>query len=321
MIPLKSGLQALILPLFLLAGSCTNDPDGGAKPPGPGITYGSFQVSLVQPVLGASQGYTSVVGKLYNGPTPSPLNWKEEAKSGSCTLLKPSAPFCETPCGSTATCVAANKCQAFPKSIGVGRVTVEGIKSRAGDMTFTMDPLNNGYQPAAGVILALPPFSEGDAVKFTAAGDTAAAAFSITAKGISSLHLLNDTLTLADGKAVSLKWTAPADPSLSTISVMVDISHHGGTKGKIECEGPDNGTMEIAAGLVDELKALGVSGFPKLEMARRAVGTSASVEAKVILESQVTMPLNIPGLISCTPGSEDEKCPDGLTCQPDLQCK
>jgi hypothetical protein len=317
MMHFKSAVRILILPLFLLAGSCTNDPEEGVQPPGGGKAYGGFHVSLVAPT-DITQGFTSVLGQLYNGPTPSPLNWVEAAKSGSCKLLTPKVPFCATPCGSGATCVADGKCQDFPKSIGAGKVSVSGIKTKAGAATFTMDPLNKSYQPAGGLVLDFPPFAEGDAVRFSAAGDTGAAAFSISAKGIGPLQILNDSITLADGMAISLKWTAPANPANSTISVMVDISHHGGTKGKIECEGPDNGALEIPAALVDQLKALGVSGFPKIEISRRAVGTSAAVEAELVLESLVNKALNIPGLLSC---GGDEDCPGGKKCQPDLQCK
>jgi hypothetical protein len=317
MMHFKSTLRILLLPLFLLAGSCTNDPDEGAKPPGGGKAYGTFQVSLIAPT-DITQGYTSVLGQLYDGPTPSPVNWVEAEKGGSCKLLTPKVPFCATPCGSGSTCVADGQCQVYPKAIGAGKVSVSGIKTKDGATAFTMDPLNKSYQPAAGAILAFPPFAEGDAVTFSAAGDTAAAAFSISAKGIGPLHVLNDSITLSDGQAISLKWTPPANAANSSISVMVDISHHGGSKGKIECEGPDNGAMEISAALVDKLKALGVSGFPKIEVSRRSVGASASADAELVLESMVNKDLNIPGLISC---GGDEDCPDGKLCQQDRQCE
>ncbi len=319
MMPFKSVLRVLLLPLFLLAGSCTNDPEpaGGVK------AYGNFQVSLVAPT-DITQGYTSVLGQLYDGPTPSPVNWVENSKSGSCKLLTPKVPFCATPCGSNATCVADDQCRNFPKAITAGKVSVSGIKTKAKETGFTMDPLNKTYQPKAGTILDFPPFEEGETIKFSAAGatgDTGAAAFSVSAKGIAPLEGLNESITLADGQAINLKWTAPAsaaNAANSTIFVLVDISHHGGSKGKIECEGPDNGALEIPAALVDKLKALGVSGFPKIEVARRAVGTGASVEAEVVLESMVNKLLNIPGLISC---GGDEDCPGAQKCQQDLQCK
>ena len=104
----------------------------------------------------------------------------------------------------------------------------------------------------------------------------------------------------------------------SAISVRVDISHHGGIKGAIECEGPDNGSLEIAATLVDKLKALGVSGFPKIDISRKATGTHPDVHVDLTIESTVEKSLTIPGIISCT---GDDECPTGQTCKQDLKCQ
>lgn len=312
--PLESRYRIWVFPLFLFVGSCMNDPGGGAKPPtGNQSTSGSFQVSLLE-----AEGYTSVLGRVFSGPSPSSIVWKEAGKSGSCKVLTPRVPFCETPCGSAAACVEDNKCQDFPKPIGVGKVVVKGLKTKSGATSFTMDPIQKSYQPPGGVIVDFPPFAEGDAVTISAGGDTAVGAFSVSAPGITPLKVLNDTITLLDGKPINLEWTAPGNPAASTISVKVDISHHGGSKGKIECEGPDTGRLEISASLVDQLKALGVSGFPEIEITRKSAGTNPVVHVDLILESMVSKFLSIPGLISCNPGDE---CPAGQTCQQDLQCK
>jgi hypothetical protein len=304
--------------MCLIAGSCTNEPEFVLGPPaGSGKVHGSFQVTLKAPTS-ITQGYTAVLGRLYDGPSPSALAWKEASASGGCKLLTPDAPFCETSCGSKALCVEDGKCQDFPKSVTAGRVAVEGIKTKAGSSAFSMDPLLNSYQPAAGTILEFPPFAEGEQVTFSAAGDTAVSAFTLSAQGISPLAVLNDTIVLADGQPIALRWTAPANPANSSVSVLVDISHHGGTKGKIECEVPDNGSLDIPAAMVDALKALGVAGFPKLEASRKAVVTQQGGNVKLVLESMVVKDLSIPGLVSCS-GNED--CPDGQTCQPELLCK
>jgi hypothetical protein len=287
-------------------------PSSGSHP-----TSGGFTVSLVE-ATSFSSAYSAVLGKVYDGPSPSALVWKQVAASGACKLYTPRAPFCETPCGSTALCVADNTCQDYPRSISAGKVTVKGVKDKSGQASFSMDPLLNSYQQPTGTQLAFPPFSEGDAVTFSAAGDTGIGAFAISANGIGPLAILNDTITLADGKPILLKWTPAKSAGASTVTAMVDISHHGGTKGKIECEGPDNGEMEIAAALVDQLKALGVSGFPKVEVTRKAVAANKDVNVSLSLESMITKSLSIPGLISC---GGDEECPDGKTCQSDMQCK
>jgi hypothetical protein len=307
------------LPLLLSVG-CMNEPgDNGATVTGDKPSAGSFQVSLVVPTA-ITQGYTSVLGRLYNGPTPSSLVWKEAAKDGGCRLLTPKAPFCEIPCGSGAACVDDGKCQDFPTAITAGKVTVKGMKTKSGKTTFTMDPVLKSYQPGADVLIDYPPFAEGEQITFSAAGDTSGPAFTVSAIGIAPLRILNDTITLMAGKPISLEWTPAATPANSSVSVLVDISHHGGTKGKIECEGADTGKLEIAATLVDQLKALGVSGFPKIEVSRKTTGTNADVHIDVNIGSTVIKDLTIPGLISCT-GDEVGECPDGQTCQKDLQCK
>lgn len=307
----KSSARAGTLSLGLLALACTTDS-------GPAVdSAGAFQASLIAPT-DISQGYTSVLGKVYDGPSPSAVAWKQAAASGDCKLYTPDVPFCDPGCGSTALCVENNVCKDFPKSLSVGKVTVNGMKTKDGKTSFSMDPLLNSYQPSGGVIVDFPPFAEGATVNLSAAGGSGVEAFTVSAKGISPLQVLGDSLVLADGKSLEVKWTAPGDPSLSKVHAMVDISHHGGTKGKIECEGADDGSLEIAAALVDQLKALGVSGYPKIDVTRKSMGTNPEVKVDFILESKVTKSLSIPGLISC---SGDEECPNGQTCQADMQCK
>ena len=317
--PFKASPSRLwALPFFLLAGSCMNDPGGSGKPVVLGPSSGVFRVNLIAPAEG-SPGRATIAGKVYAGETPSAINWVEKGASGACKVYTPTTPFCEIACGSGALCVADNTCKDFPKSVSAGKVTVTGIKLKSGAPSFTMTPLFNNYQPGAADSMSYPPFAEGDAVTFSAAGDTSVGAFKVTAAGISLLNVLNDTITLADGKPISLKWTAPAKAGVSVVSVFVDISHHGGSKGKIECEAPDNGSLEIAASLVDKLKAFGVSGYPKIEITRKAKGTNADVKVDLVLESLVSKELQIPGLISCD--GVNTLCPTGMTCQQDLQCK
>ena len=307
-----------ILPDLFWAVSCMNDSTGGSKPPaGEFKGSGYFRIILTEKTE-ISQGLPTVQGKVYEGPLPSSILWQEAVKSGACALYKPKAPFCDPGCGSNALCVSDGVCKVFPKSIGVGKVTVTGTKTLAGATTFAMDPILNGYQPPAGTNLDFLPFAEGDPVSVSAAGDTGLGAFSVNGKAIARLVLLNDSIVLEDGKPVQLRWTPPGKDVGSAVAVKVDISHHGGSKGKIECEAADNGTLDISASLVDALKALGMSGWPTIEVTRRTVGTNAQVGVSLEIESPISRSLSIPGLISCT---GDEDCPDGKTCQHDMQCK
>jgi hypothetical protein len=251
-----------------------------------------------------------------DGPTPSPIIWEEKASAGGCKLLVPRVPSCPEPCGGGAACVEDDSCQPYPSAIAVGTVTVQGLKTKEGATSFSMDPVGGNYQPT-GVLFEYPPFSEGAAVTVTAPGNSTSPAISLTGKGISPLKVSDDSIWLETGKPVTLRWTPPAITGNTVIFVRVDISHHGGTAGVIESECPDNGSLTIPASLVDALKALGYFGFPKIEISRKAVAKDAATNVELVIESKITKYVYIPGLISC---NGDEDCPGGQTCE-NFRCK
>ena len=303
--------------MALFAASCMSDSDDAKKPSRTLDSFGVFTVSLV-PASSISAAYSTVVGRVYDGEVPSALAWTQVAQGGACKLYTPNAPFCNPACGSNASCVQNNVCKPYPKSIPVGQVTVSGLKTKAGASRFTMAPLLNTYQPAVGTELAYPPFAEDADVSLSAEGGDSIPAFSVSAKGIAPLAIQVDTFDLEPGKAIEVAWTPAARPSGSKVHALLDISHHGGTKGKIECETSDAGSLTIPAALLDQLKALGVAGFPQIEITREARGSSADVGVDLVIKSAVIRDLRIPGLVSC---SADEDCPSGQTCQNDLRCK
>ncbi|MEO7776215.1 MAG: hypothetical protein ABIY63_01715 [Fibrobacteria bacterium] len=314
------ALRILLFPLTLLIGSCTND-SGEDTPTGGGgkSVYGTMLVTLQKPSVFLG-GNTTILGSMFTGPTPLPQVWEETAKSGSCRLLVPRTPFCVTPCGSGAACIEDDKCQDYPDTLTVGPVTVKGLKTKSGPGSFIMktEPEQSSYQVSDKDTLIYPPFAEGDSIVFSAAGNSSVSPFTMSVLGISPLQSLKDSLTLEDGKPINLAWTPPAKAGNSTISVLVDISHHGGTRGLIECEGPDAGSLTIPAALVDKLKVLGISGYPKIELTRKAAGKVSSGHALLSLESGSHVDVYIPGIISC---EDNDGCPTGQECQVDLQCK
>jgi hypothetical protein len=315
-------IRAVVLAIatVIMATSCVVDDEGDAVTPIDPVKvhlHGRVQVNLVEATL-FSEAYTTVLGRVNNGPTPSTLQWTQADSSGSCKLMIPRAPFCAVSCGSTAACVADGVCQDYPKALVVGSMTVNGMKTVAGPTSFVMQPLLGTYQPPATTQFVAPPFTEGDDVTISAGTDSTGL-FSLTAKAMGPLQVLYDSIVLTDNQAVTLQWTPPSAASSSTVSARFDISHHGGVKGVIECESADNGQLIVAASLVNQLKALGISGFPTVELSRHSaspVRTDMSLELRI--ESMVVRPISIPGLISC---SGDEECPNGQTCQQDLKCQ
>ena len=314
--------------LFLVcSGACRGDSqagdgplDGGAVPIddylsdasiGEAPAHGTFLLSLVAP-LARTPGFTSVLGKAYDGPYPQGVVWEDDTGTGLCRLHVPRVPFCDPPCdASTEICVEDNLCQAYPTAVSVGTVQVDGMAT-----PFAMEPVNNTYQ-LTGVTLPYPPFTEGDELTFAASGSASVAAFSMTAKGIAPLSVLNDEI-LVDGSPVTLSWVPPDNPALSTVSVMFDISYHGGTKGMVTCECPDTGSVVVPGEMLVELIGLGTSGFPKVEITRQSFGVTAPpIPVMLTVQSKITKFLSIPDVISCM---GDSDCPEGMTCGNDFKC-
>ncbi|HVW27829.1 MAG TPA: hypothetical protein VHC69_20830 [Polyangiaceae bacterium] len=287
-------------------------PDAGAN-----TLVGTFQVKLTGAVDG-SPATTAVIGKVYDGPTPGTIIWENPQTDGDCTLTTPRVPFCNTPCGGSAACVADDTCEAYPTAHDVGAVMVSGLRTTGGASSFTMTAISNAYQPPAGTTLAYPPFSEGDAVSFVASGG-ALPGFTLNATGIAPLVLTSTSIELKSGDPVNLTWT-PGASANGSINVKLDISHHGGTKGQILCDTKDTGSLTISAALVKKLIGLGVAGYPSVIVTRHSDGSAVISAGRVdlIVSSVVEQAITVEGLTSCT---ADSDCPSGKTCQTDLSCE
>ncbi|MCK6544531.1 hypothetical protein L6R52_01550 [Myxococcota bacterium] len=306
-------------------------PDGGttsgsdASTGDPDVLAGMFDVRLVAPVPASdgvpeTPGFTAFSGKVYDGPTPSPIIWETTDTSGDCALLEPRVPSCLTPCGGGALCVEDETCAAYPTSKDVGTVTVTGLATTAGATRLTIAPIANSYQPAGSVSLPYPAFAEGDVIRVAAAGGVYAP-FSVESQGIVPLVVTSTALVLERAAPLVLTWTPGGTSVAPVIAVQLDISHHGGTKGKIECTVADSaGTLTIAASLVTKLLDLGVAGFPTVVVTRRLVGSTVIAPGRVelVVSEDVERDVTIPGLVSCV---DDGECDDGTTCQADLTCR
>jgi hypothetical protein len=235
-------------------------------------------------------------------------------------LLRPRVPFCNTPCGGSAVCVENDTCRAYPKAQSVGTVLVKGIRTTAGASEFSMTAVANNYQPAADLTLPYPPFDEGAAISVTSSGG-AYAPFTVSAKGIRPLELLTTgTVIVTSNQPIAVMWNPPGISGLAKIHFKLDISHHGGSKGEIDCDTEDTGSLVVPASLVTQLVGLGVAGFPSFLITRTSVGSTAIAPGRVDLTvfSDVERVVQVPGYVDCT---EDSACPTGQTCQPDLVCK
>jgi hypothetical protein len=316
-----------------LAGACgTESPLDGPPVPtpiagasgSPDQQVGFFDIKLVAPVAAtastsATPGFTSMLGKIYDGPVPESLAWELSQAADGCQLLLPRIPFCGAGCGS-AVCVDDDECVPNPATRDAGAVTVKGVRTEAGMTEFTLTPIRNTYVNPAAIKLPYPAFDEGDEIQMRAAG-AAVSQFSITGTGIAPLELPQAaSYELAPNQPLLLTWAPPGKPGISRVQVKLDISHHGGTKGKIECDVDDDGSLEISAAMVTELLSLGIAGFPTVALTRSSVGSTTIPEGRVDLEvySYVERAIEIEGLVSCT---EDSQCGSMRTCGDDKRCQ
>ncbi len=291
---------------------------GGGSSSGARPLLGTFKVEVTPDENGPTNGTTSVLGKVNDGPAPLQVAWETVATEGDCRLEKPRVPFCSPSCGG-GVCVEDDVCQNYPTAMSVGAATLSGVKLSGGETSLVLKEVAKAYQPPAGTTFAYPPFAEGDAVHLSAAGG-GLPGFEVETTGVAPLWLEGEEFALEPDKALEITWNGASDPKASSVHVKLDISHHGGSKGMIECDLDDTGSLSISAALVTELLGLGVAGFPTIIVSRAASAraTVGSGEVALVVASTTERAVSVPGVESCT---DTAQCPSGETCQADLTCQ
>lgn len=259
-----------------------------------------------------TETYTGVQGSVLDGVLPTDVP-EVSAEEGDCRLLEDRSFFCDPSCDSDETCAEGNTCIPYPRRQDVGTVEIDGLEAEV-VMTPT-DPGNTYTNPEP---LPHPGFVEGAEIALDASGGDLEP-FLLRGVGVGALSSEMVEVPVAEEQATALSWDPPASSGPARVHILLNISHHGGTPGWVECDVDDDGEFAIPAALVTELLNLGASGFPTLQLTRRSVDSAALELGCVELEvsSSLELPVIIDGLISCV---GDEDCPDGQTCQADLTC-
>jgi hypothetical protein len=297
-------------------GGAGKGPDAAVDP---NAVVGAFRLGIHENPMPPPTVFASVDSSVvYDAPNPMVPVLKDKATDGDCTLRVPSSPFCSTACGNQVVCVADETCQPYATAQDVGTVTVKGAKLSTGETEAQLMRVAGFYQ-LVGVTLAYPAWDEGGDLSVEATGG-AYAPFTIHAKGIATLTVPADPIPFERDKPMALTWSPKGPAGDSMMHLRIDISHHGGLRGVVECDVPDTGSYTISAALVTQLINLGVSGFPVVLFTRSSVGETSIAPGKVqlIVGEDVERQLKIPGLTSC---NTEIPCPTGQTCQKDLQCK
>jgi hypothetical protein len=265
---------------------------------------GSVVVSMVA-ASAENEGYSAVLGRFFDGPTPPPIPLVLDTEEGDCKLFVPLHPFCETPC-TPAVCTADDVCTPYPTTLPVGSLTIDGLGE-----TLEIEPSTSMfiYQSPS---LPYPPCSDGEPVSVSARG------FALEAECIAPLELRGpDPIPVMTGEPVSVSWVAARPDAGSRIRIGLDLAHHGGKKGEIDCDVPDTGSFDIPEPLVTKLISLGLAGYPTISVSRVAVGSDATRPDLVLLVSESLQRAVDTGVKSC---QEDSDCTAPEMCGADRAC-
>jgi hypothetical protein len=299
---------------------------GSANTGNANAVVGTFNVKVV-PVEGTNRAYTAMEGAVANGPkTPEHQFLKSGSPVNGCQLYKYITPFCDPACASSIIkCVqiddVTTKFITDGNNQDIGPVTLKGLKDQTGATEFTVKAIAENYSSAT-FTDPYPACNEGDDVTVSAAGNSFIQAFSLTTKCIAPIEIPFKNFELAvDGKNdLKVQWSAPTKNGISKIYIKLEIAHHGGQKGKIECNTEDTGSFTIPAALQQSLMALGVAGFPSIVVRRESTASIATSVGQVDLVafSDVERYVSIPGIESC---NDENPCTAGKTCQTNATCQ
>ena len=277
----------------------------GGTPSDANAIVGTFTVTL-NPASELMDAYTSVIGKVYSGAYPSDVIETPLASSGGCTTYKFSRQSCiDVTCTGSQVCAAPDECRDVPRLVSVGKVSVAGIAPG----TLALSGVNNNYQYPADI--EYPGFAEGASITLSASVDFYPP-FEVTTTGVAPVALAANSYLLAPGKPLALEWEPGANAN-ANVSVVLNISKHGGSAGYLRCDTTDSGSLTIPADVLQELIDLGVAGFPALTLTRRASGETPVMGGKVALHvaAEAAPRLDVEGYCSCFNDSDCGSCSDG----------
>jgi hypothetical protein len=306
----KLALLALFIPHLACSGTEAGpSASGGVGGSGGGAAmtgslYEGFTVELVA-ATASTVAFTRFGGNLYAGPYPPAIPLTLDSREGDCALWVPTRASCAPTC-QAGVCTSNDVCTPYPSAMSGGTLLVRGLGP-----DLSIEPVTARFTYQAPSALPYPACVEGAVVSVTAAG------FGVESACVAPLVATTPTpVPVAKGSAVMLAWEPAGEAGSSRIHILLDIAHHGGKTGEIQCDVADTGSYSIPEILVTKLVDLGLAGFPTVELSRRTRGTSLQ-EPNVSLTVAATVVLPVAtGVTSC---SSNDDCP-GSTCLDSLMC-
>lgn len=269
------------------------------------VRWGTFTVD-------ASPDYAVVDGEVLDGVVPTDV-LTEIITVGDCTIWRRENPFCDPACAPGETCDLSGSCVTYPQSQDLGTVSIQGLSSAVA--MSPVEPGNTYFDTS----LTNPPWTSGDPLSLTTGGGVYE---SVTMHGIApdDLSLGATTWELVPGQDFALTWNSPSTDATTEVRLELRIDQHGATPASLECIFPDTGSGLVSADTLDELIDAGLTGFPAGALSRRTID-HADIGAGGCMEL-VASSSRYPELVDIqgyTPCRTDADCPDGQTCNEELE--
>jgi hypothetical protein len=298
---IKTTVTGLIIILVAALGGCSS----GSSAADSGVQGTVFGNALVE--LFPADQYATFTAQFFDGPPPPVIAVEVKQQQSGCQLLTPVG--CDPVCGTAFYCSGSKQCVPRPAPIGVGTLHVEGLSG----MSLALDPtppMNNYSGPT---LQPFPPCAEGADVTIQSDKIT------VGIKCIAALAVTSQVpIPVTKGQPTRITWTPPGQSGISRIQISLEIAHHGGYKGQIDCDVADSGSFDIPAPLVTALVDLGLAGFPSVAVTRVSTkAPAAEPGARLTMPSKVEVEVDT-GVISCG-GPTSPPCPGGTTCDDDLK--
>lgn len=254
---------------------------------------------------------TAVEGTVADAVVPADV-LVEVAAEGGCRMLRRDNPFCDPACDPGQACTFEDTCVAWPANQDLGTVTIDGLVQ-----AVSMEPVfpGNLYYDTE---LPHPALLPGELVTLSMPGGVYGP-IELHGVGVEPLDATGLAWTVGAGADLDLTWPAPTGPVVrSEIVVSLSIDQHGVTPSRLECAFDDDGAAAVPAALIDTLLDAGVTGFPAATITRRTADRAPAGAGCLdfVVTSPRVVPLSVEGHTPCV---TDNECPDGQTCDEELQ--
>ncbi len=288
--PIDTSLAPATVPL---SGECAMEDD-----------YGGF-------VVEAYEDYSIISGTVADSVVPVTI-LEDIGAEGDCRMLRRNNPFCDPACAAGETCDFDGSCITYPANQDLGEVSVVGLGK-----SVVMEGVVPGYT-YFNTSLPHPAFASGDLIELQMPSGTYGPV-TLHGVGVDQLSVTAETWEVEESQDLAVEWAAPSgDVVRSEIILQINIDQHGTSPSTIYCTFEDDGQGTVPASLIDQLVNQGVSGFPNGSLTRRTADSTAIGDGCMdfLISSPREVSVNVVGYTPCI---SDLDCPDGQTCNLDLQ--